>query len=370
MSVFKREGHWHFTKTINGVRYRQALKTARTKSQAEEAEISILNQIHQGTYGKPQGTKTLKEFVEKTFIPWTVSRKSSWRSDLSRLKPIVAFFGKQRLSDISPFRVESFKIQRLKTPVVYKKAEKPRSSASVNRELQLLSRIFTLAMEKKEAVENPVSQIELLKGERKRKRRLHHEERVRLFEALHVSGSQGKRWHLAPIITLDLNTGLRRTELLSLKVGDVDFLRNVIRATETKNGEDREVEMNATARDLLVELVTQAKGQGWEYIFTNPRTGTRYKDVKKAFNNAVRDAGIEDFRFHDLRHTFASTAGDDPGVAVTALAETLGHKDVRTTMRYTHASKAGKLRVVQAQERRETEDVGHNSVTNDKRQAS
>ena len=58
------------------------------------------------------------------------------------------------------------------------------------------------------------------------------------------------------------------------------------------------------------------------------------------------------------------------GVAVTALAETLGHKDVRTTRRYTHASKAGKLRVVQAQERREAEYAGHNSLTNEKRQAS
>jgi integrase/recombinase XerD len=160
--------------------------------------------------------------------------------------------------------------------VIYKKAEKPRSEAAVNRELQLLSRIFILAMEKKEAIENPVSQVELLKGERKRKRRLHQEERSRLFEAIRAPGSQDKRWHLAPIITLDLNTGLRRTELLSLKVNDVDSLHNVIRATETKNGEDREVEMNATACNLLVGLVAQAKEQGWEYIFTNPRTGTRY----------------------------------------------------------------------------------------------
>jgi integrase len=144
-------------------------------------------------------------------------------------------------------------------------------------------------------------------------------------------------------------------------VNDVDFLRNVIRATETKNGEEREVEMNSTARALLIDLVDLARAKGWQFIFTNPRTGTRYKDIKKAFKNALRDAGITDLRFHDLRHTFASEAGDDPQVSVAALAETMGHKDWKTTMKYTHASKAGKLRVVEAQERKE-ENAGHKAV--------
>ena len=370
MAVYKRDGHWHFTKTINGVRYRGALKTARTKAQAEEAYIDVLKEIHEGAYGKPTGNKTLKEFVEKIFIGWSKSQKKSWRSDLSRLKPIMEFFGKQKLGDISPFRIESFKIKRLKTPVSYKKVEKPRSAASVNRELQLLSRIFTLAISKKELRENPCAEVELLPGERKRRRRLHPEERVRLFEAVTARLSQSKRTHLTSIITLDLNTGLRRTELLSLKLEQIDFLRNVITVRGTKNGEDREVEMNFTARALLLELVAQARTKGWEFIFTNPKTGTRYKDIKKGFRNALRDAGIEDFRFHDLRHTFASHAGDDPQVSVAALAETMGHKDWKTTMQYTHASKAGKLRVVQAQERKEIENGGHNSVTNEKRQAA
>ena len=73
---------------------------------------------------------------------------------------------------------------------------------------------------------------------------------------------------------------------------------------------------------------------------------------------------------HSLTFQDTIIVGDDPGVAVAALAETLGHKDVRTTMRYTQASKAGKLRVVQAQEGREIEEGSHNSVTDEKRQAS
>jgi integrase len=83
----------------------------------------------------------------------------------------------------------------------------------------------------------------------------------------------------------------------------------------------------------------------------------------------MREAEIEDFRFHDLRHTFSSLAGDDPNVTINALAETLGHKNWKTTMRYTHAAKEAKLRVVQAVESIETEKSGHVAVTQAKRQA-
>jgi hypothetical protein len=113
---------WYFHKTINGVRWRDRIPTARTKAQAEEAERQILAEIHAGTYGKPQGNMLLKEFVERVFVPWSRENKDSWRSDLSRLKPILDFFGKKRLKEIcdNPFLVESYKARRLKTPVVYK----------------------------------------------------------------------------------------------------------------------------------------------------------------------------------------------------------------------------------------------------------
>ena len=55
MSVFKRNGHWYFSKTIDGVRYKKALKTARTKAQAEEGEREFLNEVHDGSYGEPKG---------------------------------------------------------------------------------------------------------------------------------------------------------------------------------------------------------------------------------------------------------------------------------------------------------------------------
>jgi hypothetical protein len=85
MSVHKHGGRWRFTKTIDGVRYRSGLETARTKAQAQEAEIKILNQIHEGTYRHPTQVGTLKDFAEKVYMPWAKGNKKSWKSDRAML---------------------------------------------------------------------------------------------------------------------------------------------------------------------------------------------------------------------------------------------------------------------------------------------
>src|SRR6185369_12674899 len=230
MSVFKRGGRWHFTKTINGARYRGALKTARTKLQAEEAERAILLTVHQGTYALCQDKQTLADFVEETYLPWAKANKRSWQIDTSRLKPIREFFGKKRLGDISPFLIESFKIRRMKAEIVYKKSSKPRTPASVNRELCLLSKILALAVRDRKIADNPCRHVNLLSGERSRTRYLSPDEENRLLPQL-----VGVRAHLMPIVILDLNTGLREMELLTLKPEHIDFHRDVIYVKGTKS---------------------------------------------------------------------------------------------------------------------------------------
>jgi integrase len=360
MSVYKRNGHWHFTKTINGVRYRGAFKTARTKAQAEEAYLQVLTQIHEGTYGTGRRSKTLRDFVEQIYIPWAKNNKRSWKSDQSMLKPILEYLGKKPLSQISPFDVERYKVKRRDSVTVRKQ---PRSKSSVNHELKLLSRIFQLAKLQKQVRVNPCSEVARLKGEIKRKRYLLPEEQERLMAAL-----TGKREHLRSIVIIDLNTGLRRGELFSLKLEDLDFNRDVIHIRESKTDRDREVPMNATARTLLLELADQARLAGWQYIFTNPTTGKPYHDLKRAFTGALRDAGIVDFHFHDLRHTFGTRAVDN-GAPLTGVRDALGHASLSTTNRYAHGTEEGKRRAVEAQERVRA-IAGHNSVTNEKRQAS
>lgn len=206
MSVTKRGNRWYYYIKIRGQRYRGVIPEARTKYQALEAERKIRDQIFEGKYSKAQSKKTLKEFVDQVYLPWAKVNKRSWRSDVSRLKPILTYFGNKKLSDISPFQVERYKIQRLRTPIVRGEntdKSKPRSKACVNREVRLLSRLFTLAIANREAVSNPVSQVKLLKGETRRTRYLLSEEEERLMAQL-----TGQREHLRLIVIVALHTGI------------------------------------------------------------------------------------------------------------------------------------------------------------------
>ena len=106
-----------------------------------------------------------------------------------------------------------------------------------------------------------------------------------------------------------------------------------------------------------------------EYVFTNPDTGTRYTDIKKSFSAACREAGITNFTFHDLRHTFGTRLAD-AGVDVVKIKELMGHASIVTTMRYIHATDQGKRGAITvlSEYRRQRQNRRHKFVTNEKRQ--
>ncbi len=138
---------------------------------------------------------------------------------------------------------------------------------------------------------------------------------------------------------------MRRGEILNLRWQNVDFVRSLIYVTNTKTGYDREVPMTTKACEVLSEL-RQVNGE-YEFVFTNPETGVNLVDLKHGFRSACDDAEIQDFRFHDLRHT-TGTRLADAGTDAFAIAEVLGHRDLQTTKRYTHATELRKRRAVEA----------------------
>lgn len=149
----------------------------------------------------------------------------------------------------------------------------------------------------------------------------------------------GNREYLRSIVTVAIYAGPRRGELLKLRWSDVDFALNIINFKQTKTNKDRSVPMEPIVRSILLELREVAGDL--EYVFVNPDTGTRYTEVKKSFASACREAGINDFRFHDLRHTFGTRLAD-AGVDVVKIKELMGHASIVTTMRYIHATDHGK----------------------------
>jgi integrase len=148
--------------------------------------------------------------------------------------------------------------------------------------------------------------------------------------------------HLKPIVVVALNTGMRKGEILNLKWENVDLRHGFILLEITKNNERREILINETLKNCLQSITRRLDVP---YVFYDKATGKPYKDVRRSFATACRRAGIRDFRFHDLRHTFASHLVM-AGVDITTVKELLGHKSLTMTLRYAHLAPSHKVKAV------------------------
>ena len=133
---------------------------------------------------------------------------------------------------------------------------------------------------------------------------------------------------LYELVVLALTTGARASEMLNLQWSDIDFQRGVATPRNTKNGETRLIAVSGHAMDLLKPR------RGIGMVFPS-NTGKAVYEYSKPFKKAVDAAGIEDFRFHDLRHTAASYLAQ-AGKSLLEIMETLGHKSVAMASRYAH----------------------------------
>jgi integrase len=145
-------------------------------------------------------------------------------------------------------------------------------------------------------------------------------------------------------VTVAVHTGMRKGELLGLKWEQVNLEQGIITLYDTKNGERRDVPMDET-----VKAVLRGMDRRGDYIFSNEE-GKALVRAQKSFEGALKKSGIEDFRFHDLRHTFASNlvmAGED----LNTVRELLGHKDLTMTLRYAHLSPNHKTKAISVLDR-------------------
>jgi integrase len=212
-----------------------------------------------------------------------------------------------------------------------------RADASVNREMATLRHIFSKAVEWDMMDQNPFEKGKslLLKLNNQRIRYLTEDEIDMLLDECK------SQKHLHRIVTCAINTGLRKGDILGLKW---DQIRNGFiypeKVTSTKKR--REIPINDDLAEVFKEIRKQ-QGLTSKYVFTyNSRTIQR---VDRAFKGALRRAGIEDFRFHDLRHTFASHVIMRGG-SLKDVQELLGHKTMTMTLRYSHLSQEHKKKAV------------------------
>lgn len=177
---------------------------------------------------------------------------------------------------------------------------------------------------------NPLRKVKRLVVDNKRERVLTRDEEARLMKELEARRNPEAR----RAVVLALNTGMRRGEIMNLRWSYMDEAQGLIRlpASITKAGKEREVPINAQVRELLAEMRALPLGEG-DYLF-HYRKGSVFTCRGGAFQRAVREAGITDFHFHDLRHTFASRLPPDPYLR----RDLLGHASVDMSARYSHTS--------------------------------
>jgi len=233
-------------------------------------------------------------------------------------------FKGRRLRSISSEEIESWK-QRRRREIGRRKQEV--SAASVNRELAFLKHIFNLAIPRYADI-NPVRRVKFFK-ESHRVRYLSEDEEARLKPQLQASRFA---W---PIVVLAINSGGRRANVFRLRRDEVDFQSGVVTFTETKTGEPYHVPINKPLRSLLSEVLAS---HSHPWVFPNAK-GTGPLNAQNFYNRvfkpALERASIKNFKFHDLRHTFASRLVMR-GRSLYEVKELLGHKRESTTHRYAH----------------------------------
>ena len=307
--------------TVCGRRIRecvgQNLKVAEAVLGKRKAEIA------EGRYldKRRESQITFRDFARE-YLELHGAKLKAYRSLKNRVDHLCSEFGTLRLSEITQQMIEKFQARRLEEV-------KP---ATVNRHIAAFKNIYTKAIQWGYVLENPARLVKLSKEENQRNPHLTDKQIDRL---LSIASEQ-----LRPVLITALNTGMRKSEILGLTWNDVNLQAGCIRLTKTKSGKPREIPVNTVLTETLQKIRMGRRHEIGGRLFTDSE-GRPFFNLRREFEQAVRRAKIEDFRFHDLRHVFASRfvmSGGD----LASLQEILGHSDPKMTQRYRHPSQRHK----------------------------
>ncbi len=196
---------------------------------------------------------------------------------------------------------------------------------TINNRLNTLSGIYTKAIEWNKAYSNPVHKVKRFRI-KERKRIL---DRIEQHALVIAAGKEKKAPYLQALIIFDLNTGLRKEELLSIKWTDVDYenAQLLVRAEIAKYNKSRYVDINKDALSVLKALPRHG-----EYVFCD-KQGDRFKNFRRSFQSAVTRAKLENVVIHDLRRTFGSNC-IMAGVSLATVQAWMGHASINTTIKH------------------------------------
>lgn len=333
MAIRKRGNGWQIDYfDPNGKRVRQSFKKKKDAVAELGKRVSLIEERRYLDVKKDY-TTTLKELLDKytenfQHQPSYVNGKKTY------LRNFRDYFGEEtKLANIKYVALETYRTKLRETPIRWGTL---RTAAAINREMSCLRHVLTKASEWEMIERSPFERggSLIIKEDNARTRYLLEDEiPVLLKECEHKK-------HLHWVVQCALNTGMRKEEILSLQW---DQIRGgFIYLEKTKTRTKREVPINSDLGQVFKEI-RQEQGLSSGYVFTYARRRLHY--INRAFTGATRRAGIRDFKFHDLRHTFASHFIMRGG-SIKELQEILGHKNVKMTMRYAHLSPAHKKKAI------------------------
>jgi len=210
-------------------------------------------------------------------------------------------------------------------------------NATINRYVAAISVVFSYAVREYGIQVNPIRKIPSLPENNERTRFLSDDERTRLFHS-----GRASHWDkLYLIVLLAITTGARKGELTKLKWNDIDFERRTAYVSTTKNGQPKVMPLT----NEVVKELNRFKDQEPELIFNSEIKTDKPYEFRKLWLKALDKAEIDNFRFHDLRHTCASYLAMN-GCSLLEIADVLGHKQISMTARYSHLCVSHKQKLI------------------------
>jgi integrase len=298
---------------------------------------------------------TFDAFLTAHYEPWATAHRQTGAEQTARLRTVFGpALNGLRLDEISAFHIERWRSARLKDG---------RAPETCNRDLNTLRGALSRAVEWHLVAAHPLKAVKNLRTDKRRHvRYLSEAERTRLLAALtarddkrRAERTRANQWrqdrgyaawpahgvytdHLAPLVLTALHTGLRRGELFSLTWGDVALTRAVVtvRGDEAKSQQTRHVPLNREVLRVLRDWQPEG-ATATDLVFPGRTKGESLEDIKTAWAALMKAAKIQEFRFHDCRHDFASQLVMR-GIDLNSVRELLGHSDIKMVLRYAHLS--------------------------------
>jgi len=303
---------------------------------------------------KRKGIPTLKTFLTEEYEPWVKTHNISGEEAIKTIKRHFSHLMDTPIDQIKAQDIDKWRTKKLEL--------KSMKVNTINRTVTPLRSAITKAVEWGIIEQHGLAGLKVLKYDDTRIRYLDEEEKEKLFSALNereqklkVGRISANEWrksrgydlypeikddefadHLLPMVILALNTGVRKGELRSLKRSHINLKQNTLFVEKSKNYLARYVPLNNKATSMLETWMRQTERLNSSYLFPSPSDPSKsITTIKKAWAKVVSDAGIENLRWHDLRHDFASNLVMKE-VSLYAVQKLLGHKKIDQTMKYAH----------------------------------